>query len=98
MNERPTPETDALHEKRMSRDVMSQYFEMLNLSRRLERERDEALLFNMRASRDASLYASMLHEKLDAERALADRLASVMFGCTARDMNDAYDAWKEARK
>lgn len=43
MTDRPTPETDALHEKRMSRDVMSQYFEMLNLSRRLERERDEAL-------------------------------------------------------
>jgi len=42
MTDRPTPETDALHEKRMSRDVMSQYFEMLNLSRRLERERDEA--------------------------------------------------------
>lgn len=42
MTDRPTPEADALHEKRMSRDVMSQYFEMLNLSRRLERERDEA--------------------------------------------------------
>ena len=42
MSDRPTPETDALHEKRMSRDVMSQYFEMVDLSRRLERERDEA--------------------------------------------------------
>ena len=42
MSDRPTPETDSLHEKRMSRDVMSQYFEMVDLSRRLERESDDA--------------------------------------------------------
>ncbi len=42
MTDRPTPETDSLHEKRMSRDVMSQYFEMVDLSRRLERESDDA--------------------------------------------------------
>ena len=42
MSDRPTPETDALHEKRMSRDVISQYFEMVDLSRRLERESDDA--------------------------------------------------------
>lgn len=39
-----------------------------------------------------------LHKEVAAERALADRLAGVLFGCTARDQNDAYDAWKEARK
>jgi hypothetical protein len=101
MNERPTPETDAAEMPIDRIDTVASRPSCVVISdvaRRLERERDEALLFNMRASRDASLYASMLHEKLDAERALADRLASVMFGCTARDMNDAYDAWKEARK
>ena len=42
MSDRPTPETDSLHENRMSRDAMSQYFEMVDLSRRLERESDDA--------------------------------------------------------
>ena len=65
---------------------------------------DDALAFNMRASRDASLYASMLHEKLEAERALADRMGhSIERLCNmspliyAHAMDDL-NAWKEARK
>ena len=65
---------------------------------------DDALAFNMRASRDASLYASMLHEKLEAERALADRVGhSIERLCNmspliyAHAMDDL-NAWKEARK
>lgn len=50
------------------------------------------------AAQEAERERDEAREQLTAERALADRLASVMFGCTARDMNDAYDAWKEARK
>lgn len=71
---------------------------------KLRRERDDALLFNMRASRDASLYASMLHEKLDAERALADRLGHLIERLSdlspliyAHAMDDL-TAWEEARR
>lgn len=42
-------------------------------------------------------FARDLECEISAERALADRLASVMFGCAARDMNDAYEAWEAAR-
>ena len=103
MNERPTPETDAEVTSYFGKKhpPIVCYHELAKFARCLERERDEA--------RDAAEKAkafkrvlkddnAKLRRELAAERALADRLAGVLFGCTARDQNDAYDAWKEARK
>lgn len=42
-------------------------------------------------------FAREIERELAAERDLADRLASVMFGCPARAMLDAYEAWEQAR-
>jgi len=59
----------------------------------LERELQEERQDRKQADLDT---IRALGERND-ERALADRLAGVMFGCPSRDQNDAYDAWKEAR-
>ena len=107
MTDLPTPETDANAE--CEQDNNSPFAPVrewvyASFARRLERERDEARAFNMRASRDASIYASMLHEKLESERALADRLGhsikrlSNMSPLIYAHAMDDLTAWKEARK
>lgn len=64
-------------------------------------DRDEALKRIGNVSRlgvDLLIEREDLRKEIAAERALADRLAGVLFGCTEKDQNDAYVAWKEARK
>ena len=53
-----TPETDAIHEVRTDREVLSQYYHVLDHARKLERERDEA-------RRLAEKYAEVFEHRFD---------------------------------
>jgi len=99
--ETPTPRTDA-------QPWINQYPEYhegatrwvsANFARQLERELATKDAQADEIYKAAVNLANMLSDKLDAERALADRLAEALENATSWGYaKPAFDAWKEARK